>query len=89
MGWMSRAGKQAAVAGLEVTVLSAVTQTEQEEPHMSCHRVPVKHSSSITRTCGTVRDAIAASPRTELQSALSRQSEDSHTLHGVILFRYE
>lgn len=87
MGWMSQAGKQAALAGLEVTLLSAVTQTEQEEPHMSCHRVPVKHSSSITHTCSTVRDAITASPRTELGSALPRQSEDSHTLCGVVLFR--
>ena len=35
MGWMSQAGKQAALAGLEVILLSAVTQTEQEEPHMN------------------------------------------------------
>lgn len=34
MGWMSQAGKQAALAGLEIILLLAVTQTEQEEPYL-------------------------------------------------------
>lgn len=35
MSWMSQPGKQAALAGLEVILLSAVTQMEQEEPQMN------------------------------------------------------